>query len=151
MTNRLATLFINENLRARANQALGTTEFLNSQLEEARRTVERQEEQLRNFRLGHMGELPEQQAVLLAKLRNLEAELSRMDSSETRAAQSKLMLENSLGAAESNLEMLKRIQEQERLRLSQMGLGDVDPTDPNRGLIIELDRARASRDSLAAR
>ena len=98
-----------------------------------------------------MGELPEQQAVLLAKLRNLEAELSRMDSSETRAAQSKLMLENSLGAAESNLEMLKRIQEQERLRLSQMGLGDVDPTDPNRGLIIELDRARASRDSLAAR
>lgn len=151
VTNRLATLFINENLRARANQALGTTEFLNSQLEEARRKVERQEEQLRNFRLGHMGELPEQQAVLLAKLRNLEAELSRMDASETRAAQSKLMLENSLGAAESNLEMLKRIQEQERLRLSQMGLGDVDPTDPNRGLIIELDRARANRDSLAAR
>jgi len=151
VTNRLGTLFINENLRARANQALGTTEFLNSQLEEARRKVERQEEQLRNFRLGHMGELPEQQAVLLAEQRNMEAELSRLDASETRAAQSKLMLQNSLAAAESNLEMMKRIQEQERLRLSQMGLGDVDPTDPNRGLVVELDRVRAHHDSLSSR
>jgi len=149
VANRLGTLFINENLRARANQALGTTEFLQNQLEDARRDVERQEEQMRNFRLQHMGELPEQQAVMLAEMRRLEAELDRLDGSETRANQSKLMLENSLQAAESNLELIQRMEEQERSRLG-VPTGS-DPDDPNRGLALELQQAIAQRDSLQAR
>src|SRR5690606_27907774 len=71
VTNRLSTLFIDENLRTRANQALGTSEFLTTQLEEFRGEVERQEERLREYRVSNMGELPEQERVMLSEITRL--------------------------------------------------------------------------------
>lgn len=149
VTNRLATLFINENLRARANQALGTSEFLTNQLEERRRDVERQDELLRDFRSRHMGELPEQEGVLLAELRRLEAELDRIDAAKVRAEQTKIMHESSLATAQSTLEMLKRI-EAERAQKTTIG-GVAVTLGGSRGLATEYERAQTRLLDLAAR
>ncbi len=142
VTNRLATLFINENLRTRANQALGTQEFLTNQLEDRRREVERQEELLRDFRTRHMGELPEQQNLLLGELRRIEAELERIDAAKNRAEQNKVLYDGQLGTAQSTLEMLKRLEAQQRARLEGMGLSpsaSLSAGDPTRALLREVD------------
>src|SRR5579872_4304356 len=61
VTNELASLFIEENLKAREQQATGTTEFLQNQLLETRKALEAQEAKLKDFKLKHVGEMPEQE------------------------------------------------------------------------------------------
>src|SRR5207248_7030026 len=60
VTNRLSSLFIEENLQVREQQSENTTDFLESQLEEARRNLSSQEERMREFKSSHLGELPSQ-------------------------------------------------------------------------------------------
>jgi succinoglycan biosynthesis transport protein ExoP len=87
VTNQLASLFIEENLKAREEQATGTTEFLSNQLQEARRTLEAQEAQLKDFKLKHLGEMPEQQTANLQILGQLQSELQVVNESLSRAEQ----------------------------------------------------------------
>jgi polysaccharide biosynthesis transport protein len=75
VTNQVASLFIEENLKAREELATGTTEFLNSQLQETRKVLEKQEASLRDFKLKHLGEMPEQQMADLQILGQLQAQL----------------------------------------------------------------------------
>lgn len=60
VANGLATYFINENLKVRESQAIGTSEFLDSELEAMRLKLEQVEENIKNYRKENMGELPEQ-------------------------------------------------------------------------------------------
>lgn len=89
VTNQLATLFMDENLKAREVQATGTTEFLTNQLEETRKRLEQQEAKLRDFRLKHVGEMPEQQTADLQLLAQAQAQLQTEAESENRAEQQK--------------------------------------------------------------
>ena len=59
VTERLAGLFIEENLRDREVLAEGTNQFLEAQLEDARRRLIEQEKKLEVYRRSHGGELPE--------------------------------------------------------------------------------------------
>jgi polysaccharide biosynthesis transport protein len=79
VTNQLASLFIEENLKAREALATGTTEFLNSQLQETRKVLEKQEASLRDFKLKHLGEMPEQQMPDLQILGQLQAQLQAIN------------------------------------------------------------------------
>jgi len=63
VTNELASLFIEENLKAREQQATGTTEFLGNQLQETRKDLEAQEAKLKQYKMLHLGEMPEQQSA----------------------------------------------------------------------------------------
>ncbi|MFH1263186.1 MAG: GNVR domain-containing protein [Pseudomonadota bacterium] len=67
-TQELAHLFIEDNLRDRANQAESTSEFLDSELNNLKGQLESQEEALRRFKEGHLGVLPEQQSANLRAL-----------------------------------------------------------------------------------
>src|SRR5436309_924723 len=58
VTNQLASDFIQWNLRSREQHAVGTTEFLNSQLQEAKKALEEQENNLRQYKMSHLGALP---------------------------------------------------------------------------------------------
>ncbi len=60
VTNALATSFIDENLKIRESQALGTSDFLDSELETMRQRLEQVEEKIKDYRKTYMGELPEQ-------------------------------------------------------------------------------------------
>jgi polysaccharide chain length determinant protein (PEP-CTERM system associated) len=72
VTERLARLFIDENLRDREMMAQGTSQFLNSQLEDARRRLIEQEKKLEAYQRQHSGELPSQQDSNLMALSNLQ-------------------------------------------------------------------------------
>jgi uncharacterized protein involved in exopolysaccharide biosynthesis len=94
VTNELASLFIEENLRVREAQAEGTTEFLENELQQMKVRLEGHEETLRSFRERSMGELPEQLETNLRTLDRLQIE--------------RQMLENSLKNAEDRYADLNR-------------------------------------------
>jgi polysaccharide chain length determinant protein (PEP-CTERM system associated) len=74
-TNKLASLFIEENLKVREEQAEGTTLFLDTQLQEIRTSLEEQETKIQNFKKQYMGELPAQLETNLRILDRLQLDL----------------------------------------------------------------------------
>lgn len=75
VTSELTNLFIEENLKVRAQQSENTTEFLSSQLENARGILAEQEAKVRAYQAFHIGELPSQQGSNLQILSGLQAQL----------------------------------------------------------------------------
>jgi protein tyrosine kinase modulator len=75
VTNTLAALYIEENLKMRELQASQTAEFLQTQLEEMKKKLDEEERRVGAFKEQHGGELPEQQDANLATLQRLNAEL----------------------------------------------------------------------------
>ena len=60
VTNALASYFIDENLKLREAQAVGTSDFLDAELQNMKARLEAVEDQMKNYRQSYMGELPEQ-------------------------------------------------------------------------------------------
>ena len=114
LVNSLGDKFIEENIRTRYQQAQGTSEFMQSQLDDARQELERQEAAVSEFKLRNNGELPEQENAILGAVRQAENELSAIEAAVNRAYQNKVMLENQLAAARSSLTMLEQLAEQEQ-------------------------------------
>lgn len=96
VTRQLATLFIDENLKAREQQATGTTDFLSNQLQETRKDLEKQEAKLKQYKLTHLGEMPEQQTADLQILGQLQSQLQVENDSLNRAEQAKMSLQSML-------------------------------------------------------
>jgi polysaccharide chain length determinant protein (PEP-CTERM system associated) len=98
ITTTLTSLFINEYLRTGTEQATNTTNFLRQQLEEKGKLLEAQEERLRDFKLEHVGELPEQQSGNLGILTGIQAQLTNTMTSLERAQQQRAFLQAQLEA-----------------------------------------------------
>jgi len=96
VTSRLTTLFIEENLKTREQQAVGTTAFLGSQLEAAREELRKQEKRLRDFKMEYLGELPEQQQGNLQILAGLRTELQNTVTALGRAQEQRLYIDTLL-------------------------------------------------------
>jgi polysaccharide chain length determinant protein (PEP-CTERM system associated) len=107
VTNRLAGLYVAENVRAREDQAQGTVDFLKRQLQTAKTSLDDQEQRVARFKQEHNGSLPEQQSSLLGNLSSLTVELQGVQAAIDRAQESKLSLGASLSAAESSQASLK--------------------------------------------
>jgi polysaccharide chain length determinant protein (PEP-CTERM system associated) len=74
--NGLASSFIDENLKVRESQAMGTSQFLESELGQMRERLEYLEEKIKNYRKVNMGQLPEQLETNLRILERLQENLS---------------------------------------------------------------------------
>jgi len=74
VANQLAASFIEWNVKNREQQAQDTTEFLTSQLKEAKQSLEVQEKKVSAFKMQHLGEMPEQQAANLQALSQLQTQ-----------------------------------------------------------------------------
>jgi len=75
VANALAAYFIDANLKVRESQAIGTSVFLEAELEAMRGKLEQFEENIKNYRKTNMGELPEQLETNLRILERLQADL----------------------------------------------------------------------------
>jgi polysaccharide chain length determinant protein (PEP-CTERM system associated) len=84
VTERLGRLFIDENLRDREMLAEGTSQFLGSQLDDARRRLVEQERKLEEYRRRHSGELPSQQQSNLTALSNVQIQIQTLVESMVR-------------------------------------------------------------------
>jgi polysaccharide chain length determinant protein (PEP-CTERM system associated) len=96
VANGLATFFIDENIRARQGTVVGTSEFLDSELESMRKRLEEQEQLLKKFREKNMGELPEQLESNLRVLDSLKTQLSQKEDSLRSARVSLAALESEM-------------------------------------------------------
>lgn len=76
ITNALATSFIDQNLKVRESQAMGTSDFLDSELLSMRQRLEQVEERIKEYRRTFMGELPEQLSTNLRILDRLQEDLN---------------------------------------------------------------------------
>lgn len=68
VTERLASMFIDENLRSRMSTADSTSQFLQAQLEDTKKKLEDIEKLRAEFRLRYMGQLPEEVPSNLAMI-----------------------------------------------------------------------------------
>jgi polysaccharide chain length determinant protein (PEP-CTERM system associated) len=98
VVNGLAALFINENLRVREEQSLGTTAFLEAEIQPMRRQLENVEQKIQEFRNMHMGELPEQLGVNLRTLDQLRVQLDKTKDSLRSTKDSLIILESQMKA-----------------------------------------------------
>jgi polysaccharide chain length determinant protein (PEP-CTERM system associated) len=103
VTNTLASFYIEENLKARERQAVGTSEFLKVQLEETKKRLDEQEQRVSEFKRRHLGELPQQMEANLATLERLHAQLRLNADNQTRAAERRQALSSQLAEADSLL------------------------------------------------
>jgi polysaccharide chain length determinant protein (PEP-CTERM system associated) len=83
VTHRLASLFIEQNLRVREHQAQETKSFINAEAERLRKEVEEQEVVVNRYKAANRFELPEQVDTNLRSLEQLRREL---EGSNQRAA-----------------------------------------------------------------
>jgi polysaccharide chain length determinant protein (PEP-CTERM system associated) len=75
VTSRLTSFFIEENLKRQGSQAESTANFLNEELDDARKKLEEREARLQSFKVDNLGELPEQQQVNMASLMDARSQL----------------------------------------------------------------------------
>jgi polysaccharide biosynthesis transport protein len=106
VANRIANLYIEENLKTREVQAQGTTEFMENQLTEAKKKLDSLEASLSQYKLAHNGELPEQEGTLGAALGRLQTQLENNRDAANRAAETKAMLTNNLSTVENAISMI---------------------------------------------
>ena len=135
VTRELTNLFISENLEARQEQSENTTEFLESHLEEARKSLAEQEEKIREFKDQHLGDLPGQLQSNLQILGGLQAQLTGAQDALNRAKQQNVYLESLLGQYRSVQRSAKSVDN------VSMGLPAVE---------LELDRLRSQLADLSA-
>ena len=106
ITNTLAGLYMDENLKLREAQAVGTSEFLDAELEKTRKKLELREKALSDYRTRYMGGLPDE----------LESNLRTLDRLQQQLTDRQGMLQ----ATRSTMAMMK----------SRMTRGDASPTLP---------------------
>ncbi|MBZ5700340.1 MAG: hypothetical protein LAN84_00675 [Acidobacteriia bacterium] len=94
VNNELTSLFIEKSLEARAQQSINTTGFLQNQLEQARKDLAQQEEQLRQYKMRYLGELPQQEQSNLQILNSLELQLQSATDALGRAEQQRIYLQS---------------------------------------------------------
>jgi len=106
VANRIASQYVDENLMTREVQATGTSEFIDTQLEEAKKGLDTLEAAVSAYKLKHNGELPQQENAISGTLSRLQIELQGNHDALNRAQETKLVLENTLGVAENTLTAL---------------------------------------------
>jgi len=96
VTERLASLYIDQNTRDRASQSASTSQFLGTQLEEAKRRLIEQEKKLEAYRRSHAGQLPSQLQGNLQAIQNANLQLQSLNESTNRAQERRLLIERQI-------------------------------------------------------
>jgi polysaccharide chain length determinant protein (PEP-CTERM system associated) len=103
VANRLTSLFIEENLRLREQQAVGTTEFLSGELAASKVKLEELEASVSGYKRSHMGELPEQLDSNLRIMEQLQSQYQRVGESLGAAQDRRLFIQKQLSDLESSV------------------------------------------------
>lgn len=106
VTNRLAALFIEENLKVREQQAMGTSVFLADEIEAHRARIREREKAISAFRLARMDELPERLASNQARLTQLQSQLQINAQGVNASEDRKVLLQQQIAEVE------RRVQEE---------------------------------------
>jgi polysaccharide biosynthesis transport protein len=75
VTNAIASFYVQQNDRMRTQEAAQTTQFLKTQLDEAKKELDKQEQSVQSYNTRHVGQLPQQFELNLAALDRLNTQL----------------------------------------------------------------------------
>jgi polysaccharide chain length determinant protein (PEP-CTERM system associated) len=128
ITNKLASLFIEENLKLRETQAEGTSEFISRELQMMEENLRKKENELRFFKERNMGQLPQQLEANLRILERLQQQF-KTTSDNLKAAEDRIV------SLQNQIEQVKERQQYER-ELSST------PQSPQRGVTPREDNRR---------
>ena len=92
----ITSMFVSENLRARADQTQGTTDFVKSQLDEAKRNLDEQDAKLAAFQRQYVGKLPGQEEPNMNMLNSLNTQLTATTQQLDRMQQDKMLMDSML-------------------------------------------------------
>ncbi len=121
---KLASFFIDENIRTREQQAIATSEFLESQLKETKVRLEAQEEKVKRYKLLYMGELPQEMQANLNMMSRMQDQLRTNADAVSRLEDRKVFLESKISDLKKEIGTIE---------------GQVaDPEDPARNLLAEI-------------
>ena len=106
IANALSSYFINENLKLREDQAIGTSEFLTDELATIRKRLMGKEEGLKDYRKKHMGGLPEQLETNLRILERIQQQIITNQENLRESRNRKILIQQQIGEAR---ELKKRL------------------------------------------
>jgi succinoglycan biosynthesis transport protein ExoP len=96
VTQRLAELFVKENIREGTQTTESASSFLDAQLAEAGRQLAEQQAKIQAFKSAHFGELPEQEAANLQMMSQIQSDLQTNAQALDQDNQQKVYLESVL-------------------------------------------------------
>jgi len=124
VTNKLASLFIEENLKVRELQAEGTSDFISKELLSMEDRLKLKDQDIRLFKERNMGQLPQQLDANLRILEQLQQQL-RTASEKIRAAEDRITI------LQGQIEQLKKLEPRRDSLLNQEDLNSQRiPEDP---------------------
>ena len=89
VNNDLISMFIEEDQKQHENRARGTQDFLNNQIQDARRALDEQDAKLAEFKRKNLGALPDDQQSNLQVLASINTRLAAVNEELSRAEQDK--------------------------------------------------------------
>lgn len=112
VTNELASLFIEENLKIREQMVEGTTEFLDNELNNLKETLEHQEAMIGEFKRVHMGDLPQQLEANLRSLDRIQSDLLATQLAKRSAQDRRMVIENTIEMTKQRIEEMNKQQKE---------------------------------------
>lgn len=101
--NQITSMFIDEDLKRRGERAQGTANFIDSQLQEAKRKLDEQDARLAEFKRRHIGQMPGQEnaslGLLMSANTQLEATTQALSRAQSERAYVETLLQQYLAAA----------------------------------------------------
>lgn len=101
VAERLASLYIEQNLKDRESQADSTSQFLETQLQDAKARLVEHEKKLETYRKQHAGELPTQLQGNLQSIQSANLQLQVLSESMNRALERRLLIERQIADTEA--------------------------------------------------
>jgi polysaccharide chain length determinant protein (PEP-CTERM system associated) len=120
----ITSMFMEQNARAREQQATRTTTFLSQQLDEAKAKLDQQDARLAQFKIKYLGSLPEEEQTNLSLLMGMNSQLEANTQALSRAQQDKAFNESLLNQQEANWKSAQTGQNPETQELQLMALQD---------------------------
>jgi polysaccharide chain length determinant protein (PEP-CTERM system associated) len=144
VTNKLASLFIEENLKVRESQAEGTAEFLSKELMGMEERLKQKEHAIRNFKERAMGQLPQQLDANLRILERLQQQLQAASENMRTAEDRSMLLQNQIEQLKTRGQF--SMSQRPQGNTGDMGLQGI-PEDPLIAQLNSLKRELASKQS----
>ncbi|HEY3441334.1 MAG TPA: GNVR domain-containing protein [Paludibaculum sp.] len=92
----LMAKFVDENLKTRTAQSESTSTFFKEQYESAKSDLDELDAKIAAFRSKNMGQLPEQEQMIISRVTAMEANIQSINSQINRSMQDKLLLDSQL-------------------------------------------------------
>ena len=105
VTNQIAALFIEQNLKVREQQSYGTADFLDSELQKTSQDLQQKESELATTRSRYLQELPESEQYHIQQAENLRMEMRGIDDRISRDQQEKISLQSLMAASAPTVDL----------------------------------------------